>query len=91
MGRLKDLIDSWGHDNYVDSDSPPEDLAKYWQTRKGFVLISTMDFQHLENIVNLFSKDGMVVYPTMQPSFENVMLRYLRLQAEINDVHKEIL
>lgn len=54
-------------------------------------LIEAMDFQHLENIVNFFSQEGATVDPTRQAAFENVMLRYLRLQAEINDVHKDIL
>jgi len=81
MGRLKDLLDY----------PLPENLAKYWRTKQGFVLIERMDFQHLENVVNYFSQEGTVVYPTMQPSFENVMLTYLRKQAEINDVHKDIL
>lgn len=63
-----------------------------WYGKGGQVfLIEAMDFQHLENIVNLFSQEGMVVDPSRQGAFENVMLRYLRMQAEINDVHKEIL
>jgi hypothetical protein len=64
----------------------------YWLTKDGrLVPIDDMDFQHLENIVNLFSQEGTTVDPTRQAAFENVMLRYLRLQAEINDVHKDIL
>lgn len=63
-----------------------------WYGRGGqMFLIKDMDFQHLENIVNLFSQEGMVVDPSRQGAFENVMMRYLRMQAEINDVHKEIL
>ena len=63
----------------------------YWMSKRGPVLIETMDFHHLESIVNLFSKEGMVVAPMFQESFEKVMLTYLRKQAEINDVHKDIL
>jgi hypothetical protein len=63
---------------------------KYWLSKQGLVLIEGMDFQHLENIVNLVS-NGMEIPPPMQTSFENVMLTYLRKQAEINDVHKDIL
>ena len=63
----------------------------YWLSRRGPVLIETMDFHHLESIVNLFSKEGMVVHPMFQESFEKVMLTYLRKQAEINDVYKDIL
>ena len=63
----------------------------YWPSKRGPVLIETMDFHHLESIVNLFSRDGMEVAPPWQESFENVMLTYLRKQAEINDIHKDIL
>ena len=68
-----------------------ENHKDYWLSRRGPVLIETMDFHHLESIVNLFSKEGMVVDPMFQESFEKVMLTYLRKQAEINDVHKDIL
>jgi hypothetical protein len=63
----------------------------YWLSKRGPVLIETMDFHHLESIVNLFSRDDMVVDPLWQESFEQVMLTYLRKQAEINEVHKDIL
>jgi hypothetical protein len=63
----------------------------YWMSKSGPVLIETMDFHHLESIVNLFSRDDMVVDPLWQDSFEKVMLTYLRKQAQINDVHKDIL
>ena len=63
-----------------------------WYGKGGEIyLIEKMDLQHLENIVNLFSQEGMVVDPSRQGAFENVMMRYLRMQAEINDVHKDIL
>ena len=63
-----------------------------WYGKGGQIyLIEAMDFQHLENIVNYFSQEGTTVDPSRQGAFENVMLRYLRLQAEINDVHKDIL
>jgi hypothetical protein len=65
--------------------------SDYWMGKSGPVLIETMDFHHLENIVNLFSQEGMVVSPLWQESFEKVMLTYLRKQAEINEVHKDIL
>ena len=64
----------------------------YWIAKDGrFIAIDDMDFQHLENIVNFFSQEGTVVDPMRQAAFEKVMLTYLRKQAEINDVHKEIL
>jgi hypothetical protein len=68
---------------------PNEDHVWFGNQGKRY-LIEAMDFQHLENVVNLVS-NGMVIHPHRQGSFENVMLRYLRLQAQINDVHKEIL
>jgi uncharacterized membrane-anchored protein len=64
----------------------------WWLTQDGrLCLIKDMDFSHLENIVNFFSQEGRVVDPMMQGAFEKVMLTYLRKQAEINDVHKDIL
>jgi hypothetical protein len=72
----------------VHAKSHPHEV---WMSKGKLHLIERMDFQHLENIVNLFSQEGMVVDPLMQASFENVMLTYLRKQAQINDVHKEIL
>jgi hypothetical protein len=68
-----------------------EKHKNYWMSKSGPVLIETMDFHHLESIVNLFSRDGMEVAPPWQESFEQVMLTYLRKQAEINEVHKDIL
>ena len=64
----------------------------WWLTKDGrLLLIKDMDFSHLESIVNYFSQEGRVVDPMMQGAFEKVMLTYLRKQAEINDVHKDIL
>ena len=58
-----------------------------WSTQHGqLLLISEMKFEHLENIVNYFSRDGMVVDPRKQGAFENVMLTYLRKKAEINEM-----
>jgi len=90
MGRLKNhALTLEELESQIQAIVSPKD---YWITQDGrLVPIDDMDFQHLENIVNLFSKDGMVVDPMRQGAFEKVMLRYLYLQAEINDVHKEIL
>ena len=64
----------------------------WWLTKDGrLLLIKDMDFSHLESIVNYFSQKDRVVDPMMQGAFEKVMLTYLRKQAEINDVHKDIL
>ena len=91
MGRLKDLLVAWNDDDDEDNFSKAvKHPNEYWMTKKGYVRIEDMDFQHLENVVNLVS-NGMEIPPHMQPSFENVMLTYLRKQAEINDVHKDIL
>jgi len=88
MGKLKDLL----HERTEELRVPePSNLSDYWWSKSGFILIEDMDFQHLENIVNFFSQEGMTVDPRMQASFEKVVLLYLRKQAEINDVHKDIL
>jgi hypothetical protein len=85
LGKLKELLLP---DEYLIASYPEE----YWITQDGrLVLIEHMDFQHLENIVNLFSQEGMTVDPMRQGAFEKIMIRYLRLQAQINDVHKDIL
>ena len=64
----------------------------WWLTKDGrLLLIEDIDFSHLESIVNYFSQEFRVVDPMMQGAFEKVMLTYLRKQAEINDVHKDIL
>jgi hypothetical protein len=60
---------------------------EYWATKDGrLLLISEMDYEHLEMIVNYFSRDGMVVDPRRQGAFENVMLTYLRKKAEIEEM-----
>ena len=64
----------------------------WWLTKDGrLLLIEDIDFSHLESIVNYFSQEFRVFDPMMQGAFEKVMLTYLRKQAEINDVHKDIL
>jgi hypothetical protein len=88
LGKLKDLLDEWTEELRV---TTPSNLSDYWWSKSGFILIEDMDFQHLENIVNFFSQEGTTVDPRMQASFEKVVLLYLRKQAEINDVHKDIL
>ncbi len=64
----------------------------YWRTRDGSLIhITQLRFGHLENIINHFSKDGVEVPDHFKETFERVMLMYLRKQAEINEVHKDIL
>ncbi len=85
MGKLQKRL--WP-DDYLVASYPEE----YWVTQDDrLVLIEDMEFQHRENIVNYFSQEGKTVDPMRQTAFEKVMIRYLRLQAEINDVHKDIL
>ena len=58
-----------------------------WTTQDGVMLwIKDIEFDHLENIVNYFSRDGMVVDPGRQGAFENVMLTYLRKKAEMDEM-----
>ena len=86
MGRLKAALTEENIRAIIYADDD------HWLTKDGRLTpIEGMDFQHLENIVNLFSQEGMVVDPSRQGAFEKVMLTYLRKQAEINDVHKDIL
>ena len=89
MGKLKNLLHEWTEELKVNN---PSTLSDHWVTKDLLLIpIKDMDFQHLENIVNFFSQEGMTVDPRMQASFEKVVLLYLRKQAEINDVHKDIL
>lgn len=89
MGKLKAAWTEELLEDHIRAIISPKD---YWITKDGrFIAIDDMDFQHLENIVNYFSQEGTTVDPTRQGAFEKVMLTYLRKQAEINDVHKDIL
>jgi len=68
-------------------DGDGADPSKWWAAQDGRLMsIEKMDLQHLENVVNYFSRDGMVVDPTRQGAFENVMLTYLRKKAEMNEM-----
>ena len=90
MSRMKDLLDELNDE--LELAKLENNLDDYWMTSRGkFIPINELDFQHLENIVNYFSQEGTTVAPDRQGAFEKVMLRYLRLQAEINEVHKDIL
>lgn len=89
MGKLKA---AWSEELLEQSVREIMFPKDYWITKDGrFIAIEDMDFQHLENIVNFFSQEGTTVDPMRQGAFEKVMLLYLRKQAEINDVHKDIL
>ena len=54
------------------------DLSKWWKTKdKRWILIEAMDFYHLENTVDYFSRDGVQINPDRQAALDNVMLAYM--------------
>lgn len=78
-------IRGWIDDDALEGGDPPNP-AHYWRTRMMWVRIEDMDFEHLENTVNLFSREGMKVDPLMQDAFENVMLTYLRKKLAMDEM-----
>jgi hypothetical protein len=59
------------------------DLTKWWKTKdKGWILIQAMDFSHLENTVDYFSRDGVSVDPERQAALENVILEYMKKKVD---------
>lgn len=59
------------------------DLSKWWRTQDmRWYRIETLDFSHLENIVNYFSQDGMTLDPMRQGAFDNVMIEYLKRKLD---------
>jgi hypothetical protein len=82
MGQVKKWMTV---EDFEDGDGA--DPSKWWAAQDGRLMsIENMDLQHLENVVNFFSQEGMVVDPTRQGAFENVMLTYLRKKAEMNEM-----
>ena len=78
MGKLK----AWIDDVEVE-DGMLKEPDKYWRTaQQRWKLIAELEFSHLENIVNYFSQDGVVVNPTMQNSFDNVMIEYMKRKLD---------
>ena len=78
MGQVKNWLTD---EEFEDNDGA--DPSKWWGTQDGRLMsIEHMDLQHLENVVNYFSQEGMVVDPMRRNAFENVMLAYLRKKAE---------
>lgn len=65
----------------IEGGDPPN-KADYWLVKVWWQRIVDMDFQHLEEIVNHYSKEGAKVEPSKQDSFDNVMLTYLRKKFE---------
>ena len=59
------------------------DLTKWWKTKdKGWILIQAMDFSHLENTVDYFSRDGVAINPERQSALDNVMLEYMKRKID---------
>lgn len=78
MGKLK----AW-FDDFEIEDEMLKEPDKYWRTaQQRYVLIAEMDTEHLENVVNFFSRDGWVVDPTRQNAFDNVMIEYLKRKLD---------
>ena len=91
MGKVKSKLRLW-----LDGEEIEEGMLaepdKYWRTQDNrWVRISEMEHQHLENIVNYFSKDGMTVDPTRQNAFDNVMVEYMKRNLNMMEVHRDIL
>ena len=59
------------------------DLSKWWKTKdKGWILIEAMDFSHLENTVDYFSRDGVAINPERQVALENVIIEYMKRKVD---------
>ena len=82
MGKMKQGID----DDIFERLANVKDYDNYWHTANSrWIRISDMDYDHLENTVNLFSREGLTVDPRRQNAFEKVMLRYLREKAKMEE------
>jgi hypothetical protein len=91
MGKLKSTLKVWLDDVLVEEGVVTEP-DKYWRTQDNrWVRISEMEHQHLENIVNYFSRDGMTVDPSRQNAFDNVMVEYMMRNLNMMEVHRDIL
>lgn len=59
------------------------DLSKWWRTKdKRWILIEAMDFYHLQNTVDYFSRDGVQISPERQLAFENVIIEYMKKKVD---------
>ena len=82
MGKMKQLVD----DDIFESFAGDEHYSDYWRTANSkWIRISEMDYEHLENTVNYFSREGMTVDPRRQNAFKKVMIRYLLEKAKIEE------
>jgi hypothetical protein len=75
------VVRGWIDDEDIEGGDPPN-KADYWLMKVWWQRIVDMDFAHLEEIVNQYSKEGAKVEPSKQDSFDNVMLTYLRKKLE---------
>ena len=82
MGKMKQWVDDDVFENFADLKQRED----YWHTSGNrWIRISEMDYQHLENTVNYFSREGMKVDPSRQNAFDKVMVRYLMEKAKIEE------
>ena len=82
MGKMKQWVD----DDIFENMANARDHDNYWRTSNSrWIRIAEMDYEHLENTVNYFSREGMKVDPRRQNAFEKVMLRYLMEKAKIEE------
>jgi len=82
MGKMKQWISNEVFQDYAD----PKQYDDYWRTKEDrWIRISEMDYAHLENTVNYFSREGMKVDPSRQNAFEKVMIRYLMEKAKMEE------
>lgn len=59
------------------------DLTKWWRTKdKRWILIEAMDFYHLENTVDYFSRSDVQINPERQAAFDNVILEYMKKKVD---------
>ena len=61
------------------------DLTKWWKTKdRGWILIEAMDFDHLQNTVDYFSRDGVSINPERQAALDNVIIEYMKKKIDSN-------
>ena len=59
------------------------DLTKWWKTKdRRWILIAAMDFSHLENTVDYFSRDDVTIDPMRQEALDNVIIEYMRRKVD---------
>lgn len=59
------------------------DLSKWWKTKdRRWILIQAMEFDHLQNTVDYFSRDDVSINPERQAALENVMIEYFKRKID---------